>query len=200
MDKLDFIRKLRKGLDGIPDDDVNHWCEYYSEIIYDRIDEGMSEEEAVSTLGDPEVIVKDILSDVPIATLVKRKVKKNGTAHGFGIAAIIIGAVVWLPILVALIAVLFSLYITLWSLVVSVWATAISFFAASFGTLFISVRYLVETGVYEFMLTLGVTFVLVGVGIFSTLFSKLITKALVSLTKLCMRKLKLLFVGKEVAE
>ena len=197
MDKIDFIRKLRAGLDGIPDEDINHWCEYYSEIIYDRIDDGMSEEEAVSTLGAPESIVKEILSDTSFVNLVKRKVKKDSSIHGLSIAAIIIGAPVWIPILISVIALLLSVYVTLWSLVIAVWSVAVSFLVASIGTLFVSIRYLVETGVYEFSLAFGITLVLVGVGIFAILFSRLIAKALINLTKACIRKLKLFFVGKE---
>ena len=200
MDKNEFIRNIRKGLDGIPEEDINHWCEYYSELIYDRIDEGMSEEEAVLTLGDTESIVKEILADTSFVTLVKRKVKKKSTYNGLGITAIIIGAPVWIPILIAVIAVLLSLYVTLWSIVISVWAVTVSFFASSLGTLFLSIRYLIETGVYEFFIAFGITLFLIGMGIVANMFSKLITKVLINLTKVFIRKLKLLFTRKGVIE
>ena len=56
MNKHDFIAKLRAKLSGLPDSDVRERLGFYSEMIDDRIEEGLSEEAAVSEIGSVDDI------------------------------------------------------------------------------------------------------------------------------------------------
>ncbi|MBR5538496.1 MAG: hypothetical protein IKU61_01205 [Clostridia bacterium] len=47
MNKQEFLEELRKGLSGLPKEDVRERLNFYGEIIDDRIEEGLTEEEAV---------------------------------------------------------------------------------------------------------------------------------------------------------
>ena len=47
MSKQEFLAQLRKGLSGLPKEDLEERLTFYSEMIDDRIDDGMAEEEAV---------------------------------------------------------------------------------------------------------------------------------------------------------
>ena len=60
MKKNDFLEKLEKLLDGLPKCDIDSSVEYYSEMIDDKMEEGLSEEEAVAAIGTPEEIAENI--------------------------------------------------------------------------------------------------------------------------------------------
>ena len=51
MNKETFLSELKKGLSGLPADDVNERLAFYGEMIDDRVEESMSEEEAVAGIG-----------------------------------------------------------------------------------------------------------------------------------------------------
>lgn len=65
MTKQDFLDKLRSMLGSLSEEDIARSIEYYSEAIDDRIEEGMSEEEAVREMGSVEEAAKNILSVFP---------------------------------------------------------------------------------------------------------------------------------------
>ena len=66
MNKPEFLEALEKRLSGLPLEDIEKSKEYYSEMIDDRVEEGLSEEEAVEALGDIESIVSEIFSTTPL--------------------------------------------------------------------------------------------------------------------------------------
>ena len=51
MDKQEFLSKLRAKLFGLPQKELEERLSFYSEMIDDRIEEGLSEETAVKELG-----------------------------------------------------------------------------------------------------------------------------------------------------
>ena len=48
MGKDAFLAQLRKGLAGLPQKDIEERLTFYSEMIDDRMEEGLSEEEVIS--------------------------------------------------------------------------------------------------------------------------------------------------------
>ena len=48
MNKEEFIAELKDGLSGLPQNDIDERVLFYTEMIDDRMEEGMSEEEAIS--------------------------------------------------------------------------------------------------------------------------------------------------------
>ena len=51
MTKIEFILSLSRALQGLPQSDVTERLEFYNEMIDDRIEDGLSEEEAVAAIG-----------------------------------------------------------------------------------------------------------------------------------------------------
>lgn len=81
MNKLTFIQTLSDRLAAIPHGEAQRVLNFYSEAIDDRIEDGMSEEDAVAAVGDPDAIARDILGDA-IPTL-----HRTGDSYKFRIAA-----------------------------------------------------------------------------------------------------------------
>ena len=48
MNKQEFLDELRKGLCGLPSEDIEERINFYSEMIDDRMEEGLTEEESVA--------------------------------------------------------------------------------------------------------------------------------------------------------
>lgn len=46
MSKQEFLEQLRRGLSGLPREDIEERLKFYSEMLEDRMEEGLSEEEA----------------------------------------------------------------------------------------------------------------------------------------------------------
>ena len=61
MTREDFINKLNRGLRDYPD--KNDIVAYYYELISDKMDNGLSEAEAVKSLGNVDTIINDILNN-----------------------------------------------------------------------------------------------------------------------------------------
>ena len=51
MNKTEFVNQLSAGLMGLSQEDIKRSVDFYTEMIDDRIEDGMPEEEAVAALG-----------------------------------------------------------------------------------------------------------------------------------------------------
>lgn len=58
MNKQEFLAELQKGLSGLPQEDRDERLTFYGEMLDDRMEEGLSEEEAVAAVGSVEEIVR----------------------------------------------------------------------------------------------------------------------------------------------
>lgn len=63
MDKITFLKELRKKLWFLPKNELDKTILYYSEMISDRMDAGMSEEDAVRAVGNIDDIVDSVKRD-----------------------------------------------------------------------------------------------------------------------------------------
>ena len=69
MNKTQFILEIYEKLPFLPSDDIDERISFYIEIIDDRIEDGLSEEEAVSAVGTVDEIVSHIVADTFRRTL-----------------------------------------------------------------------------------------------------------------------------------
>ena len=60
MKKAEFLALLRERLADFSNEDAEKSAAFYSEMIDDRMEEGMTEEEAVAALGSLDDIVRSI--------------------------------------------------------------------------------------------------------------------------------------------
>ncbi len=154
MTKKQFLDSLERALSDIPEKERKESLDFYSEMIDDKIEGGMSEGEAVSALGSPADIAKEIMLDMPLPKIIKTKCKAKKTWSALEIILLVLGFPLWFPLLVAGGAILLSLYIVLWALIISLWAVVISFFAAALCCIAVFVAVLIKTPVYS-LLCLG---------------------------------------------
>ena len=73
MNKQELLEALRAKLNGLPQEDIDEACDYYSEIIDDRMEEGLNEAEAVSALGPIDQIAAQIMAGASLPKLVRAK-------------------------------------------------------------------------------------------------------------------------------
>lgn len=135
MCKQEFLAQLRKGLSGLPQRDIEERLSFYSEMIDDRMEEGLSEDEAVLAVGSVEEIVSQIIGDIPLAKLAKERVKGNRRLKSWEIVLLVLGSPLWLSLGIAAFAVIFSVYVSLWSVIISLWAVFVSFVGCFIGGL-----------------------------------------------------------------
>ena len=141
------------------------WLNFFEEIIDDRIDEGLSEEEAVSQLGDIDIIVDQILDEHNIekkqTKLVWRFVpRKIPTELGFIITVLL------LPVWITIFALGASLFIVILSIIFSIVLTIIAIFIGGILLILKSPFYLIyERNISYFLDTLGFGFVNTGIGL-----------------------------------
>ena len=135
MCKQEFLMQLRKGLSGLPQRDIEERLSFYSEMIDDRMEEGLSEDEAVLAVGSVEEIVSQIIGDIPLAKLAKERVKGNRRLKSWEIVLLVLGSPLWLSLGIAAFAVIFSVYVSLWSVIISLWAVFVSFVGCFIGGL-----------------------------------------------------------------
>lgn len=90
MNKREFLAKLEKALSRLNREERKRQLDYYEEIINDRIEEGMSEEEAVHRMGTVQGVAAKILSEAaPEQMKKKRKIGVLGWI-GIALAAIVL--------------------------------------------------------------------------------------------------------------
>ena len=196
MNKQEFIAELRSKLSGAPQSDVEDRLIFYGEMIDDRIEEGMSEEAAVEAVGNIDAIVSEIISDIPLASLVKEKRRRKRKMKAWEIVLLVAGAPLWVPLLIAALAVVLSLYIAIWSVVISLWAVGASLVACALSGVIVLVVECIHGSVWTGLANFAIGLVCAGLSIFMFFGCKALTKYVVLLAKAFFLWIKKLFVGK----
>lgn len=140
MDKQAFLTALRSGLSGLPQDDIEERLTFYGEMIDDRMEEGLSEEEAVAAIGEVSEIVRQAVADTPLAKIAKERIRPKRRLKTWEIVLLALGSPIWLSLAIAAAAVLFAVIVSLWSIILSLWAV--------FASLAVSAVAAVPTGAF----------------------------------------------------
>ena len=196
MTKQEFILALREKLNKFPTQEVEERISFYSEIIDDNIEDGLTEEEAVSKIGTVEKIVEQIASEIPLAKIVKNNAKPNRKLKAWEITLLIVGSPIWFSLLVGLFAGVFSVYATLWAGVAVFWGVAVGFIIGGPLAVIVGVIFIFVKSIASGLELIGAGLVLLGVGIIILFIAKLLTKLLIKLTKLIILALKKTFVSR----
>jgi len=197
MNKEGFINELKTRLNGLPKEDLDERISFYEEMISDRVEDGMSEEEAVSEIGPIDSVVDQIMSEIPLTRLVKQKVRPKQKMKTWQIVLLAVGSVVWVPLLIAFAAVAFALYIVLWALVISLYAVTLTFAACAISSIPMAFIFGKDGNVPGVLFSIAAGLVLAGLAIFLFFACIGVTKGVIRLTGKLMLKLKTSFVGKE---
>ena len=130
MNKEKFLSALEKGLGGLPREEAAERINFYSEMIDDLVEEGLTEEEAVAKIGSVGDIVTQILTDDAAPVKPKKARHKPGALE---ITLLVLGSPIWLALLISAFAVVISIYAVLWSLVASFWSVFASLIGCAAG-------------------------------------------------------------------
>ena len=133
MTKYKFLAALEDKLSGLPKEDAQERLRFYGEMIDDRMEEGLTEEEAVSAVGTVDEIAQQAVADMPLMKLLGEKVKPERKLKAWEIVLLAVGSPIWLSLLLAAIAVVVSLYAALWSVVAALWTVFGSLIACAFA-------------------------------------------------------------------
>ena len=176
MTKAELHAALAHRLSG---DELVRAMEYFDEIIADRMEDGMSEAEAVAAIGE----VEEILANMP-----EDAAKPKNSGRGALIAMAALGSPLWIPLVIAALITAAAVLFTLWVLVACIGITlaacaltglaGLIYFPFAFGT---SITYAV--------LVLGSALVSAGIALMLIPAVVAAAKGMARLTGWCVRKL-----------
>ena len=184
MDKYEFLTELCARLWALPEEDTKRSVDYYSEMIDDRMEDGLSEEEAVAAIGDVEEIAKTILANTTVSHPMAQPQKNTRRLRWWEIVLLVLGSPVWLSLAIAAAAVVFSVWISLWSVVISLYATAVALGASALGLLIGVVPVLTAGYFGQAAILAGAVLICAGLSILMFMLSNLAAKGMIALTKL----------------
>lgn len=197
MDKYEFLTELCARLWALPEEDAKRSVDYYAEMIDDRMEDGLSEEEAVAAIGNVDDIAKSILANTSLPKPEDQPKKVNRRLRWWEILLLILGFPVWGSVAISVAAVIFSVWISLWSVVISLYATSVALGASTLGCIFGSFFMVQLPGTT--LAALGAALICAGLAILFFLLSNLAAKGMVQLTKLIFKGIRKIFKGKEQA-
>lgn len=186
MNKQTFLEELCHLLKSLPQAERQQHLDYYTEMIDDRMEDGLCEEEAVAALGSAADIAAQILSSIPR--------KKERRYPVWAIILIVLGAPLWLSLLlsaaavalsivISLAAVYISVFISLWAVLAALYMTdlalALSFLTCIAGGIFYTVQGVSAPG----FLFVGTGLVCAGAGILLFFLCNWLSRLLWQLTK-----------------
>lgn len=194
MTKYEFLQRLREGLAGLPQSDIEERVAFYSEMIDDLVEDGVPEEDAVAQVGPVDRVVRQTVAETPLVKLVKERVRPRRQLRAWEIILIVLGSPIWLSLLLVASALLMTVYITLWAFIVSVWAIEVSLIVGGAASVGAGVLIAVKGTVIQGMALVGAGLALVGLAIFGFFLCILVSKAAVLLTVKIALWIKSLFV------
>lgn len=194
MNKQEYLEAIRSRISAMPADDVNRFMDYYSEMIDDRVEDGLSEEEAVADMGSPEAAVEQILEEMPLTKLVKEKIKPKHELKAWEVVLIVLGSPVWIPLLITALVLLLTLWIVAFALLISFYAAVLSFVAAGIGGLICAIPLFIANSPYTAVLMLGAALIGIGIAILFVVSVKPVTVGIFKVCKASVNGIKRMFV------
>lgn len=195
MDKETFLARLREGLSGLPRSDAAECLAFYGELIDDRMEDGLSEAEAVTGIGPVEEIVAQTVAEIPISRLVKEKVAAKRKRKAWKIVPLALGA----PVLMAAAAVALSVYAALWAVAVSLWAADAALLGVALAAVVLGPVQFAQGRASSGLALLGAGLALAGLAILLFFGCKAAARGMLILTQKTARWVKTLFLRKEGA-
>ncbi len=197
MNKAEFRTALKSRLKGLPADDIEQSLEYYSEMIDDRLEEGLAEEEITAGFGSLDDIAAQILMDTPFSKLLKTKVKPKRTLKAWEIVLIAIGSPIWFSLFAAAFAVVIAVYAAIWSVDISLWAVEVALIASAPSCVLLGVVYICTGHGVTGAAAIFAGVFCAGLSIFMFFACRGVTKAMLRLTKKIALGIKRCFIRKE---
>ena len=197
MKKEEFLSELEKRLSGLSQEEIAERVSFYREMIDDRIDDGVSEEEVIAQIGPVDMVVEQIMSEIPLSRLVKDKVTPK---KGLSIWQIVLLAVtfpVWFPLAIAGAIVALVLYITIWIIVAALYVVNVALVISAVAALIAGIALFAAGEAAKGGLSIGGALVCAGLSVLWFFGCVWISKGLVRLTGRALMKCKQKLIGGE---
>lgn len=196
MNRSEYLAALGANLSALTESEIEKALAYYDEIIADRVEDGLTEEEAVAGLDPPAKSAERILLDSPLNVLVKSRLKSQKKPSAIVIILLVLGFPLWSSLLAVLLSIVLTLYVSLWAIVSSLWL--------AFGCVAAAGIVLVALGIARLfidparaVLCAGAGLTLIGLMILAFFAMRFVTDLAVRLTRAIARGIKSLFIRKE---
>lgn len=199
MNKKEFTEQLRYRLNGLPAQEIEDRLAFYTEMIDDRTEDGMTEEEAVSSIGTVDSVVEHIMREIPLNMLVKNKVKRDKKMPVWAIVLLVIGFPVWFPICISLLITVLSIYLTIWIILASLFIVDLSFGISALAGIVAMVTAFIQGNIAYGIFSFGAVLILGALAVLLFFGCIYAAKGCVWLTGKMLFGIKSLFIGKEGA-
>ena len=191
MTRKEFIKLLKRKLKKSPIKDKDERIRFYTEMLDDLIEDGLSEDEAIR-----KILASLDPSDIADEEEFTEHTGKNSKRTALTVL-LILGSPVWASLLIAAAAVLFSLFVTVWSLIGAAWSVFAAFAISGPVSILVGIfTAFINPAVGIGLFCAGL--VVSGLAIFSLVVSLAATKGCIRLTNLCAERLRSRFTKKEV--
>lgn len=197
MTKHEFITQLRDRLSELPEREVEERLSFYVEMIDDRIEDSRTEQEAVADLGPLDEIAAQIVADIPLLQIAKKRIKPTRRLKAWEIVLLAVGSPVWASLLIAALAVLIALYASFWAIIVSLWAAFGSLVGCALGGVVSGLALSMGANLPAGMALIGAGIVCAGLSILLFFGCKAATRGLVLLAGKSILAVKRCFIKKE---
>ena len=138
----------------------------------------------MARVGNVDTIVSQIVGEAPVT-------KPKTVGKAWAIVGLMLGAPIWLSLLIAAVAVVLSLYISLWAVVISLWAAEASLWTCALAGIVAGVGFIAGEHAATGIAVIGAGLVCTGVSIFLLWGCKWATRATAWLAKKFTRFVKL---------
>lgn len=204
MCRQEFLYSLNSILCNYPSNEVEKCLEYYNECISDRMENGMSEEEAVADLGDIYSIADNIKMEMPITTLVRQKVvasrdseesipkKRSAPRTVF----MIIGIIFALPFIIAFLGIIFAVIVTLLALIPTFFCVTLALGISAVACLVAGIISIVMADSLSLFLYLGASLICASLTILFALITAWVTKGVKKATVGIIKGIKKMLIKK----
>lgn len=162
MKREEFIEALKLALSDLPEEEIQSSLAYFNEMIDDRIDEGMTEEEAIADMGRVDEIAAKLLAEnQTLVDRVKDKFIPKRRLATWEIILLILGFPIWGSLLLAAVAILFSMVVA----VASIGIGAIAGILAGFKAMLFVGPFNFNHNLDAYLLSIAISCLSIGLGL-----------------------------------
>lgn len=197
MKREEYLDRIRALLQSLPPEDLERSLAFYAESIADRMEDGMSEEEAVASMESPEEAAKAILMEQPLPTLVKVRVRERRRLSALEILLLALGFPLWLPLLLTALVLVFTFILLAWVLVLVPASVSLALGVSAIAVLFGGVLSLTKIALPALLAAPGAALILAGLAILAGFLVAGTVRLALIVTRALVRGLKSLLIRKE---
>lgn len=183
MTKQEFLDTLKKRLETLSEKDIKQYTEYYSEMIDDMVEDGSREEEAVASIGSPDHIAAQIISEsIPSDTKLSEP-NESRKLKVWEILLLALGSPIWFSLLIAAFAVAIVLSASVFAVIISFYAAAFSLAVSALASIPAAIILIIKENLAGGLFVLGSGLICASIAIFMFIGTNKLSKAGIKLVK-----------------